>query len=507
MNSGKNLLFNKLLQFFYFLILLLPLLVLFFYPTEESNIEKSLFNTALTNTAVIAFCVLIMSTITGLFLATAIHFLEFPFKKLFHIIILLPLAIPAYVLAFIYIGLLGSQSWFYFLNPQGELYFLVLVLSFSLTPYVYYFSLLGLRQVTQNEVETELIFKRGWTVFFKLNVFPKVFPFLLSAQILLIFETLADFGAASVINVPVITTLIYKSWFDLFSFSGAVLISLKYSVLILFILVIEFLIKRKVPTDKALSREKVRSFKIKKHQQMVLFFLFLIYALFSILIPVLQILYWSTKSLEWNFIRDISWSSFWTVLLGLVVGMICVSFSFLLSLFLRLNKENAASWLSVSTIGYSLPGSLLAVSTYAIILYLTKNLSQNVLLCSLIIALTYKFLTVSLRTVSESIDNIPKELDEVSAIFNSSLISRVKNYFYPYAKDSIVIGLILVMMEVMKEMPLTLMLSPSRYQTLSNKIFTLTAEGEWVKASLPSLVLIIVGFLSVYFIHLKDKSS
>lgn len=497
----------KLLQSCYFLLVLSPLLILFAFPREGIEIDKILFQESLVNTFILAISVLLLSTVLGVSFAVVQYFFKFPYQKIIHVFLMLPLAIPTYVMGFIYLGALGASSDFYFVEMQGQLWFLIVTLSLCLTPYVYFFTYLGLKFVTQSEVEAELILRAGWWSFFKINVLPKMLPFLISAQVLLVFEALADFGAASVINVPVLTTMIYKAWFDLFSFAGAVSISLKYSIFILLVLLVEFLLKRKKEGDKQLTREPVKKLSLSGGCRWGLFSFLAFYIFLSFLLPLGQIVIWSIQGFDSYLLYDTLYGGLLTLFIGGIVGLGTILFSFTLSLFLREMKLKTHSWAILSTVGYSVPGTILAVSMYALLLMLVGSVDAGILMVALVVALGYKFLTVSLRPIADAVENIPLELDEVSQIFKSSFFKRLRTYLIPYTKDGLIIGLLLVMIEVMKEMPLTLMLAPSEYQTLSIKIFNYTSEGEWLKASLPSLLLMIVGVVSVILVHSREKMS
>ena len=152
MVNFKSKLYLKASYFFYVLLVGLPFFVLYLFPREESQIDPQLFAEALENTLVLSVSVLLLSTLIGCGFAFVQNFYDYPLKKTIHLALMLPLAFPAYVMAFIYLGLLGPSSPWSFFELQGELWFLTLVLVFSLTPYIYFFTSLGLRFVTQGEL-------------------------------------------------------------------------------------------------------------------------------------------------------------------------------------------------------------------------------------------------------------------------------------------------------------------------------------------------------------------
>ena len=488
-------------QGFFFFIFTSPLIVLLFLKPETVAVDPSLFKEAVINTGLLTFSVLLLSGFLGVGFSL-VHFLcDYPLKKFLNLMMIMPLTFPPYVLAFIYLGILGPGSYFSegdFLQIQGMLWFLILVLSFSMTPYVYLFCSLGLERVDQSLMETEKILKAGSWSFFKTAVVPQLWPYLLSAFMLILFESLAEFGAASVINVPVVTTVIYKLWFDLFSFSGAIGLCLKYSLIVFVFLFLEFLFKRNNKRTEGKCRTRIKSTRPKIFWQWLITIIFLVYIGFSFFLPLFQLGLWSLTEARWlEVVESLKHSLF----IGVLVAGLSVFISVLLVFGFRTQAQRFENYLPLTNIGYSLPGTLLAVSAYALLLFLFEEVGHGLLMTALIIALCYKFFTVSLRPVAESMEDISGELDEVSDLFAVSLLKRLTGCFLPEVKSAMILGFLLVMIEVVKEMPLTLMLSPGDYQTLSTQIFNLTSEGQWGQAALPSLFLVMIGLVSVIGIH------
>ena len=487
------------LQGVFFFIFTLPLVVLFFSNPETVNVDSFLFSEAFVNTILLASLVLLFSAFFGIGFSLIHLFYDYPLKKFLNLMMIMPLTFPPYVLAFIYLGILGSGSYFSdFFQVQGKLWFLVLVLSFSLTPYVYLFCGLGLERVDQNLIETEKVLKAGFLSFFKTVLFPQLRPYLLSALMLILFESLSEFGAASVVNVPVMTTMIYKLWFDLFSFSGAVGLCLKYSLVVFIFLFFEFLFKKRNERIEGKCRRKIKSVRPEGFWPGVMTFLSLVFVSLSFLIPFLQLIFWSFRETGW---LEVFESLKHSLFLGVAVAGLSVFISVLLGFGFRIQRQKFSDYLPLTNIGYSLPGTLLAVSAYALLLFLFEEVGSGLLITALIITLCYKFMTVSFRAVAESVEDLPVEQDEVSDLFSVSFLKRLRVWFLPEVKSAMILGFLLVMIEVVKEMPLTLMLSPGDYQTLSTRIFNLTSEGQWSQASIPGLLLVMIGLVSVVGIN------
>lgn len=492
------------------LFFLSPVISLFLFPQTDTVLDGELVSEAWWNTGLLAFCVVLISSVVGVTMAVFHRFFVYPFKKTLHALLMLPLAFPAYVLAFLYLSSFSSGADYKGLMPfemQGELWFLVFVLVFSLSPYIYFFSSIGLELVSQSEIETEMILGGGRWRFFKNNTLPKLLPFLVSAQLLVLFETLADFGAASMVNVPVFTTLIYKTWFDLFSFSGAAYLSVRYLIILFLFLFLEAWIQLR--QDKIGQNTKTIEARQKLSLAQGLGFLVFSFltVLFSFALPLGLLLKWSLG--EWSFEKwqPVLKAAGQTTLLAMAVAFACVFISLLTSLIQRANKEKTNYLTTLSSLGYSIPGSVLAVAFYAMWLKIFGQLNTATMVLGLVVALSYKFITISFRSISESVQSLPRELDELSTIMDVGIWKKWTHFIFPYMRESLFVASLLVAIEVMKEMPLTLMLAPSSFQSLSIQIFNYTSEGEWEKAALPSLLLVVLGAISVTLLLTRKRSG
>ena len=379
----------------FFLIFSLPLFILLFSKPETVDVDPFLFKEAVVNTALLAFSVLFFSGFLGVGFSLLNLLYQYPLKRFLNMMMIMPLSFPPYVLAFIYLGLgscFFSQGFFEF---QGELWFLTLTLGFSLTPYVYLFCCLGLGGVDQSLMETEQVLKAGFRPFFKTAIAPQMGPYLLSALLLILFETLSDFGAASVVNVPVMTTIIYKMWFDLFSFSGAVGLCLKYSLIVFFFLFIEFLFKRNNQKPEGKHQTKIQGTRPKFFWRWLITIVCLIYVSLSFFLPFCQLALWSLAETGW---MEVTESLKHSLFIGVLVAVLCVLVSVLLGFVFRMRGQKFGDYLPLTNIGYSLPGTLLAVSVYALLLFLFEEVGRGLLMTALIVSLCYKFFYGQLQT-------------------------------------------------------------------------------------------------------------
>ena len=499
---------------FYLLILFSPFWVLLSFGEMESVFKPGesspVFSLAYSNTFWLGLGVLAFTTPLGLWFAYCHCFFQYPFKKTLHRLLFMPMAFPAYVMAFIYLGLFGSSTgWSQWLTLQGELGFLILVLSMALTPYIYYFSVLGFKTLSQNQWEAARLLGGGAFKFMTHHWGLKVSPFLVSGQLLVLFESLSDFGAAHVINVPVMTTLIYKQWFDLFSFQGAVNLALKYSLIILLLLMVEAFFKCRqgaLPVTSLKNPIRGEPWGVWRQGVFILFPM-LSYIGLAFVLPSSQIILWTFQGTAWPLWQETLITARNSLLMALGAGLMVGLLSFIITGNLKSRGLNSHGWVMGSTVSYAVPGSLLAVAVYALLWKGLGPVGESWALMALCMALAYKFLTVGMRPMAHSFEELPRSLFETSALLGVGFWRKWKEFLGPYLKETMGLVLLLVMMEVIKEMPLSLMLAPGDFQTLSIQIFNFTSEGEWEKAALPSLLLLGVGVTWVLWMPLGRKEG
>ncbi len=501
-------LYLRLFSVFYLALILAPVLFLFFDAGEPAQIDATLVREAISNTGFVSCAVVVLCTLLGLIFAYWQVFYQVPGQGFLHALTLMPLAFPAYVLAFVYIGNLGASSdWglYQWIEVQGEAWFLVFILTLALLPYIYFFSCLGFQWVRQSEWETEKLMQSGSLPFFRYVIWPHIGFFVLSGQVLVLFEALSDFGASSVVNTPMMTTLIYKAWFDLFSFAGAVRLALWYSLLIFVLLLIELYLKSYKESARGANLDPIRRQKLCGFKAVAVLSLRWLYTILAFIFPLVQVIFWSLQIRNFASFQATLWAGLHTLALSVCVAFTVIIFSLLLAFLFKKFKKLSNFGMIFSSVGYGIPGTILAVSFYGILMTLFSEVSVPLLITTLILGLSYKFLSIGLRPIGETVTQLPQSLDEMSLLFEVGWWQKVRIYWGPYLRESVIIGFLLTCLEVMKEMPLTLMLAPSEYATLSIQIYNLTSEGEWEKAAVPSFILVCVGMVSVIFLKSTQR--
>lgn len=514
------------------LLVLVPLgVVLSSLFSLEGEIWRHLIETTLLdlifNTLWLVAGVGATTALLGISLAWLTVSYDFPGRRFLDLALLLPLSIPPYVLAFVMIRLLdyagplqtGLRLWigtermvFPPIRSRGGV---ILVMSLSLYPYVY--AITRNAFLTQGRPMMEVAQSLGHSrlnSFFKIAL-PIARPSIVGGVMLALMEAVSDFGTVSIFNYDTFTTAIYKTWFGFFSLEAAAQLA---SVFILIVFVAILLVERAHPSIErscgpgASSNIRIRltglwALMASAYPILVL--------LMAFMIPVTQLFVWALRGFFADF-DDRFVSFLWhSLLLGGMAAFMTVFCALFLAYAKRLKSDGITRMMvRLSTLGYAMPGSVLAVGIFIPLVWIDHQMiawgrwafgvSPGFLLrgtwMAMLIGFLIRFMAVAYRSVDTEMQRITSSMDEVSRGMGLAPKQRLLRIYLPMLKPGLLTGAILVFVDVMKEMPITLMTRPFGWDTLSVRIFEMTSEGEWERAALPSLVLILAGFVPVFLL-------
>lgn len=515
------------------LLTLIPLCVVmasWAYPQPDiwAHLGEYVLPDVMKNTGILIFGVGAGVILLGVPLAWLVAMCEFPGRRFFGWSLILPLAMPAYVLAFVLVGFLdftgpvqtlirdvtGDSSWFPRIRSSGGV-----ILAMSLAFYPYVFLLMRNAFETQGQRALEAAQMLGLTRFqsFWRVALPMSRPWLMGGVSLVLMETLADFGAVSIFNFDTVTTTIYKAWFSMFNLVAA---SQLASTLVLFVLVLALIEKK---------ARGVRRYQVKagNHQRIVLrpwqsgiAFLFCsTVLLLAFLIPMAQLLFWFSEA--WAEDLDSRYFSFvWhSVLLATLASLLVCGFALMLGLIKRRYPNKRTRLLvQLAGLGYAIPGTVLAVGVFVPIAWLDNQWiamlasfsmeSTGILkgsIAVMLLALSARFLVVGFSPIDAALERITPHHEEAARSLGLNTRSILRRLHLPLASGGIMTGLLLVFVDVIKEMPITLMTRPFGWDTLAVRVFEMTSEGMWTRAALPSLLIILAGLLPVLLLARKQN--
>ncbi|SDT04199.1 ABC transporter permease [Pseudomonas oryzae] len=461
-------------------------------------------------------------TLLGVSLAWLTTLCEFPGRKWLDWALMLPFAIPAYVLAFVFVGLLDFagpvqsllREWFGSglrlprVRSTGGV-ILVLVLVFY--PYVYLLARTAFLAQGRGLMEAARVLGLSpWQAFWKVAL-PVARPAIGAGLALALMETLADFGAVSVFNFDTFTTAIYKTWYGFYSLSSATQLA---SLLLLAVMLLLWAERRSRGASRP-GNERARSaplYHLRGARALAASaWCGLVFAC-AFVVPLLQLLVWFWQRGRFDLDERYVGLILHTLYLGALAALITVALAMLLAFARRqAPTRRMQALVGLANLGYALPGSVLAVSIMLAFSWLDRQLviplsaslggaGKPLLLGSLgalLLAYLIRFMAVAHGPLESSLGRIRPSLPEASRSLGVGGVALFRRIYLPLMVPGTLSAALLVFVDVLKEMPATLLMRPFGWDTLSVRVFEMTSEGEWARAALPALTLVLVGLLPV----------
>lgn len=474
------------------------------------------------NTAWLVLGVGIGVSVLGVSLAWLVAMCEFPGRRVFSWALLLPLALPAYVTAFVAIGLLD------FTGPVqtalraafGPLDLpeirsrggVILVMSLALYPYVYLIAKNAF--ATQGAMALEAAQSLGLSRrqgFFRVAL-PMARPWIAAGLMLALMETLADFGTMAIFNYDTFTTAIYKAWYSLFSLPAAAQLA---SILIVFVLVAVVFEQRSRSRMRyaAVGRSAAsRRIRLSPTMTWLVFSYVSAVLLVAFIIPIAQLALWAMDVAAVDLDKRY-WAFAWHSLLLAGMGALLVMVVALLLAYAgRLRPSRIMTWTQrLATLGYAFPGAVLAVGLFIPVAWLDNWLIETgrdwfgfagheVLrgtLLVMLLAYLVRFLAVGFGPIDSGLHRITRNIDEAARNLGTNATGLLTRVHLPMLRASLLTAAVFAFVDIMKEMPITLMTRPFGWDTLAVRVFEMTSEGEWERAALPSLAIVTAGIIPI----------
>ena len=514
-----------------------PILVMFsawFAPASEvwRHLVDNVLQELLANTFVLMLGVGVGVFLLGVGLAWFTAMCDFPGRKFFDWALMLPLAVPAYVLAFVAVGLLDFsgpvQTWLravfgdgFWFPPIRSTAGVIIVMVLAFYPYVYMLARAAFISQGRSPLETgRALGLSAWSAYLRVTL-PMARPAIAVGVALALMETLADFGAVAVFNYDTFTTAIYKAWFGLFSISAAAQLA---SILLLFVALAlygERRLRGKARYHATGKSARELRYRLRgKNAWAATLFAGVVLGL-AFIIPVGQLLIWAWQTalqdLDARYLRFLAN----TLSLGAAAAVITTFAALLLAYTYRLKPDRITrSAVRFATLGYALPGSVLAVGIMVSFVWLDEKIgallqqsfgvSTGLLftgsLLALVLAYVVRFMAVSHGPIDSAFERIKPSLWQAARSLGASNWEILWHVSIPLLRTGLLSAALLVFVEVMKEMPATLLLRPFGWDTLATRIFEMTSEGEWERAALPAVTLVLAGLIPVVMLVRRSAS-
>ena len=411
----------------------------------------------------------------------------------------LPLAFPIYVFSFIYVGAFEYSS---FLSTSFRSIGLdlpsvrnilgaSLITGLCLYPYVFLIVTAHLRVVFPKYywVSKSLGLNDLQTIVKVL--LPALAPSILAGAMLVLFESLADFGAVKTFGIETLTTSIYSQWFGMQDYIGGSRLALILLAVVVGFIYLQKLLSKETNIQKIKTTSNIALISGSK----ILGAAVLVIGFFAIAFPFAQLILWAEpmQVIKEFWVNNIFLNS---LLLAFVGGLLVLILGLAIA-FANLQKSKYNRFVNLTTYGYALPGSVIAVAIM-VGFQISFDISLTDLgLIGLILALSIRFLTPAKNYATRSLSLIPKSSIYSLALHNSGSIKSFTEFYWKHIRLTSLLVFFIVAIEILKEQPAVLLLRPAGFDTLSSRIYNYTSEGQWELAAQPSILLVFIGVIFV----------
>ena len=495
----------------------LPILALLVYYIFEGsfNIEfllGNIINKYITDTSILVFGTFLLVVILGTITSYLSARFEYFGDKVFALLFVLPLAYPAYILGYAYVGffeyrgvlsdiLANSNIKYNILNIYGAIF----IFGIAMFPYVYILARVSFGSVSSTISELISLHKiNPIKAFFKVYL-PLSYPAIFAGSILAIMETLSDYGTVLYFGVETFSVGIFKSWFGYGDLAQAINVAIILLIFVFGILWTESLIRKKYRfTSSTHSSKKASKIKLTGKYNFLAFFISFLIATITLFIPTMILIYW--------FILDINTLDFSTfdylyntLSLNIFSSLVIIFLSFFVIYMLRFYPSKVGNIThKLSILGYSIPGAVVGVGLLIISSFVDTKLGHILFSGTffiLIFAYATRYFASSIGSIENGFSKIDTSIDDATKIFGKSETNNIFKVYLPLMKPYIISGFLILYIDIAKELPATLILRPFNFDTLAIRIYELASNEMLYKVGFPSLVLILTTAIAVMLLN------
>ena len=524
---------DQIFLYFVILVVITPIITVLSYVFSPSthlwgHLADNLLLEYLSNTFLILMFVSLISVVLGVSCAWLVTMYQFPGKDIFKWLLIMPIAIPTYVSAYIYAGLvepsgflfesaestIGLGKELYNLINLRNIYGVIFILSICLYPYIYLITYSSFKEQSYCAIEVGKSLGLNKKELFRKISIPLARPGIIAGLSLVMMETLAEFGTMDYYGVSTFTTGIYRTWFAFDDDTSALHLA---SILLTFVFILMILEKYSRGRSKYNhSSQKTRPMKpinMSMRNGIYAFLWCLLIVLLGFIIPIIQLFLWLIDTYSYLFDSEFLEIIINTIIIGSFASVLIVLISIYASYVNRSTSNMYTKFsLKIFSIGYSIPGVVIAVGII-IPITLIDDLQAAIFgspifylsgsFIALVIAYLVRFSTISFNATESGLSKIKNNIDLTAKSFGFSNFMILKNIHIPMMKTTVITALILVFVDIVKELPATLILRPFNFDTLAIHIYELASSEQLSFIASPALMLITIGLIPVIILIRK----
>lgn len=514
------------------LLFAIPVIVVFssiFYGTGDAwaHLVDTVLADYISNSLILMLGVSVGTLSMGITTAWLTSICEFPGRKIFQWALLLPLAVPAYIIAYTYTGMFdfagpvqtalrelfgwGARDyWFPEIRSIGGA---ITMLSLVLYPYVYLLTRAAFLEQSSVTLEASRSLGMGpWKSFFNVAL-PMARPAIITGLSLALMETLADFGTVEYFGVSTFTTGIFRTWFGLGDATAASQLASLLLVFVFVLIMMERYSRRRARFHQQIGRQAhAQRIQLTPAKAWLAFIACLLPLLFGFLLPFMQLATWAVETAGEMINSDFFDLVFHSLSLAIATSLIALLLALFMAYGQRLH-DNPFMRLMVRTasMGYAIPGTVIAIGVVIPFAWLDNSIddwsssqfdySTGLLFSGTLFALVFsylvRFLAVSVGTVESSLGKIKPSMDDAARSMGVKSFQVLRRIHIPIMRTSLLTALLLVFVDILKELPATLLLRPFNFNTLAVRAYELAADERLADASSAAIMIVLVGILPV----------
>ena len=515
-------------------LLAVPLAVIVlsvFWPDKStwSHLADTVLADYVLNSALLAVGVGLGTFVLGTGTAWLLSVCEFPGRRVFEWALLLPLAMPAYIIAYTYTGMLdvagpvqtmlrevtGWSVGDYAFPEVRSIGGAILMLTLVLYPYVYMLARAAFLEQSASALNVaRSLGLNPWQMFRRVAL-PLARPSIVAGLSLAVMETLADYGTVQYFGIPTLTTGIFRTWFGLDDTIAAAQLSALLLTLIFTVIIIERLSRRQARYHHHGQWQARPSFRLGRGAATLAFIACALPLLLGFLLPSAQLVAWSLEVTPTRDLGEFLTLAGRSVGLAGLTALLAVGLAVFLAYGQRLMPARLTFTLNrIAGMGYAVPGTVIAVgviipfaafdNTLDALMREQFGISTGLLLSGTLAALVFaylvRFLAVSLNTVEAGLGRVRQSMDDAARSMGANVGTTLWRVHIPLIRGSLLTAALLVFVDVLKELPATLVLRPFDFNTLAVRAFELASDERLRDAALPALAIVAAGLVPVILV-------
>ncbi|WP_051903811.1 ABC transporter permease [Neorhizobium vignae] len=522
----------------------LPVVGLFLQAIQGSpglwqHLATTILPISMVDTIILLLGVGIVSAVIGTTMAWLVTAYSFPGRRTLEWALLLPLAVPTYIIAYAYLDILhpigsvqGAIRWLLGYSSPREFRLpdvrsmpgCILLLGFVLYPYVYMPTRVMFLTQSANLIDAARTLGISRRAIFWNVALPLARPAVAVGVSLALMETLNDVGASEFLGVRTLTVSIYTTWITRTDLPGASQIALLLLLMVVALVSFERWARRRQRYSATTQRN--RGFEPLRVSSAI-GLLLLMFGLTPILIGFAAPAFYLSTS-AWQRIRFAGLSSnllheaINTIALAVIATATTIAFGLVIAYANRIRPGAVSSWsYRFATMGYAAPGTVVAIGVLIVLATADRLVDQAAIDwfgvstgllfigsgAALIYAYTMRFLAISAGGIDAGLARIPLSLDQASRLLGQSSAGTLRHIHLPLSKAAITAAGLLVFVDCVKELPATLLLRPLNIETFATHLYSEAARGTYEEASVAALAILLIGMLPVILLSRIGRSD